>query len=137
MSVAAEHGRGSRDQSGRSHETQHPYRPLVALALAPAVGAAAPAHADELSPDDLLARYQPVLVLDRFERFAPATVEGFLADSDLQELGDDNVYHTVAMQPPGLPAGLTAPGPRARSCTRCGPTRLARSPGTRSAENEG
>jgi hypothetical protein len=73
----------------------------VAAALAAAATVAAPASA-ELSPDELLARYQPVTVLDTFERFAPTTVDGFVAGSDLQQLRDDR-FQSVEMPPPGLP----------------------------------
>ena len=49
-------------------------------ALAVVAAAAAPAaRADGLSPDELLQQYQPVTLLDRFERFQPTRVDEFLA----------------------------------------------------------
>jgi len=56
---------------------------LAALALGLAAGGA-PAQAPALGT--LLARHLPILVLHPAERFAPTTVDGFLADSDLQRL---------------------------------------------------
>jgi hypothetical protein len=76
---------------------------LAAVLLSLGAAAAAPARAAELSPDELLARYQPVTVLDAFERFAPTTVDGFVAGSDLQQLGADGSYEAVELPPPGLP----------------------------------
>jgi hypothetical protein len=75
---------------------------VVALVVA-AAALAAPAWADELSPNELLARYQPITVLDRTEAFQPTSVDDFLADADLQLPGADGVYHTVDVPPPGLP----------------------------------
>ena len=74
---------------------------LAALAVL-AVGSAAPAYADELSPDQLLAQYQPVAVLDATEAFAPTSVEDFLADAELQRRGEDGLYHAAELPPPGL-----------------------------------
>jgi hypothetical protein len=78
---------------------------LAALAAVVAVVAfAAPAGADDqLSPAELLALYQPVTVLDRTEAFVPTSVEDFLADADLQRLGDDGQYHTMPAPRAGLP----------------------------------
>lgn len=42
------------------------------------------ARADGLSPDELLAAYQPVTVLDASELFAPTAVGDFLADATLE-----------------------------------------------------
>jgi hypothetical protein len=76
---------------------------LTALAaLAALVLFAAPAQAGDLSPDELLARYQPITVLDRTDAFAPTTVEDFLADADLQQLVGGS-FTTVDMPQPGLP----------------------------------
>ncbi len=75
---------------------------LALVVAAMAVVLAAPAHA-ELSPDELLAQYQPVTVLDVFEQFAPSSVEGFLADADLELRGSDGSYEPVAVPPAGLP----------------------------------
>ena len=73
-----------------------------AAVLAAAATVAAPASA-ELSPDELLGRYQPVTVLDAFERFAPTTVDGFVAGSGLQQLGAGGLFEPVEMPHPGLP----------------------------------
>jgi hypothetical protein len=75
---------------------------LAAVAAAVAASAA-PAQVSELSPTELLARYQPVTVLDATERFGPTEVEDFLADASLQRLGEDGVFHAVDMPPAGLP----------------------------------
>jgi Vacuolar protein sorting-associated protein 62 len=55
---------------------------LVALALVPSAGGA-----DSARPPYavLLARHVPILVLHPAEQFAPVPVDGFLADSDLQQ----------------------------------------------------
>ena len=103
-------------------------------ALAAALALAAPATASELSPDELLARYQPVTVLDRFEAFAPVAIDGFLADSALEERQPDGTYAATDWTPddrPGLPvrdpSGCTsAPGApclrlNQRTCTPAGP----------------
>jgi hypothetical protein len=79
-------------------------RLTVLAALAALVAAfAAPAQAEELSPDELLASFQPVTVLDASEAFRPTSVDDFLADADLQLRGDDGLYHAAEMPPPGLP----------------------------------
>ena len=53
-------------------------RTFVAAAVtALAATFSSPALAAGNSPEDLLAQYQPVTVLDRFERFAPTTVDAF------------------------------------------------------------
>lgn len=76
----------------------------AAVAVLAFVGAAAaPARAEGLSPDDLLARYQPVTVLDALERFAPTSVDGFVSGSDVLRLGDDGVYRAAEASPAGLP----------------------------------
>jgi hypothetical protein len=89
----------------------------VAAAFAITAAAATPARADELSPDELLARYQPVLILDRFERFAPVSVDGFLAGSDLKQLNTGGTYDTVDIPPPGLPVHGDGWRLDHRSCT--------------------
>ena len=76
---------------------------FLAVLAALVAAFAAPARADELSPDELLARYQPVTVLDRSETFAPTSVEDFLDDAALQLLGADGLYHATDVPPPGLP----------------------------------
>jgi len=72
--------------------------PLVALALS--AGAAAHPSATP-TPATLLARHVPILVLHPAEQIGPTSVEGFLADSDLQRRA------TAGWEPtPGpLPAG--------------------------------
>ena len=76
---------------------------LAALAAALAGALAPTARAEELAPDELLARYQPILALDAFERFAPTTVDEFIAASDVTRLGEDGLYHPVDPAPAGLP----------------------------------
>ena len=75
---------------------------LAAALLSLGAAAAAPAQAGELSPDELLARYQPITVFDASERFAPTSVDGFVVGSDLQLAGAGG-YATVEVPPPGLP----------------------------------
>ena len=58
--------------------------PIVALAAVLASVGAGTARAGDDSPDELLGRYQPVLVLDRTERFAPTPVDAFIDSSDLE-----------------------------------------------------
>ena len=60
------------------------------------------AWAEGNAPDDLLARFQPVLVLDQTERFAPVPVELFIAEAGLEQF-DGSVFVTEEMPPPGLP----------------------------------
>jgi Vacuolar protein sorting-associated protein 62 len=55
---------------------------LVALALVPSAGGAGAARPPYAV---LLARHVPILVLHPAEQFAPVRVDGFLADSDLQQ----------------------------------------------------
>lgn len=62
---------------------------LAALAMAGAGSAAAP------SPETLLARHLPVVVLHPAERFQPVPVDGFLADSDVQRRQPDGTWATV------------------------------------------
>jgi hypothetical protein len=76
---------------------------VIAALVAAAAAFAAPASADELSPDELLARYQPVTVFDRTEAFQPTSVEDFLDDADLQLLGADGLFHAADVPAPGLP----------------------------------
>lgn len=80
-------------------------RPICIAVLAAAIAAAlaAPAHAGKPSPSELLARYQPVTVLDRTEAFAPSSVEEFLADADLERRREDGSYDVVAGSPRWLP----------------------------------
>ena len=76
---------------------------LAAFAVCVAAAIAAPARAGELSPEQLLARHQPILALDAFERFAPTTVDEFIGASDLARRGDDGLYHLIDPGPAGLP----------------------------------
>jgi len=52
---------------------------IASIALAAGRGTAAPAT----TPDQLVHRYEPVLVLHPDERFKPESVDGYLSDSDL------------------------------------------------------
>jgi hypothetical protein len=72
---------------------------LAALAMAGAGSAAGP------SPQTLLARHLPLVVLHPAERFQPVPVDGFLADSDIQQRQADGTWTVV---PGPLP---TAGGP--------------------------
>jgi hypothetical protein len=76
---------------------------VMALAAAIAAALAGSAQAHGRSPAELLARYQPVVVLDRTEAFAPSSVEGFLADADLERKGPAGSYVPVASSPSWLP----------------------------------
>ena len=75
----------------------------LVLAAALALAAAATAAADDLSPEALLARYQPVTVLDQGELFAPTSVDDFLADASLLRKADDDGYAPGEMPAAGLP----------------------------------
>jgi hypothetical protein len=68
---------------------------VAALLTAGAGTAAAP------SPQALLARYAPLIVLHPAERFQPVPVDGFLADSDVQARQADGTWATVAGPLPG------------------------------------
>ena len=80
-------------------------RILVAAAVAAvaATFSAPAARADDNGTDELLARYQPVLVLDRFERFAPTTVDGFVAGSSLLQRGSGGAFEPADLPEAGLP----------------------------------
>jgi len=73
---------------------------LTAVVLAGVTAGSAAAGKD--SPDELLARYQPVLVLDQTEHFAPIGVEAFLTEAGLERLGDSG-YEAAEMPKHGLP----------------------------------
>jgi Vacuolar protein sorting-associated protein 62 len=64
---------------------------LSAVLLLPAGAAAAPAP----SPATLLAQHAPVVVLHPLERLMPVPVDGFLADSDLQQQMPDGTWVNV------------------------------------------
>jgi hypothetical protein len=75
----------------------------VLMVLAGTVAVAGSAAADDgLSPDDLLALYQPVTVLDATEAFAPTSVEDFLDDADLLRATDSG-FAPAESTPAGLP----------------------------------
>ena len=79
-------------------------RLAVLAALVALVGVfAVPAQAEELSPEQLLSQYQPVTQFDATEAFVPTSVDDFLADADLQQLGDVGLYHAVDLPSAGLP----------------------------------
>jgi hypothetical protein len=96
-------GKGERDLRIQQEDVMKARLTLVATLVVAAAALAAPAWADGLSPDELLARYQPITVLDRTEAFQPTSVEDFLADADLELLGADGAYHSTDVPPPGLP----------------------------------
>ena len=94
----------------------------LALGVGLAVIAASPAAAEDLSPDALLARYQPVAVLSQGELFDPTSVDDFLVDATLTLRAADGSFQPAEMPEPGLPvhgdgwrldrcSGLS-PGPR-------------------------
>jgi hypothetical protein len=70
---------------------------LVAVAAASAalVGSASAAP----TPAALLARYDPLIQLDPLESFAPTTVEPFIADSQLEQLGSSGTWSVVDAHP--------------------------------------
>ena len=76
---------------------------VLAVTAAVAAIAASPAAADELSPDELLSRYQPVTVLGQGELFAPTSVDDFLADATLEREADDGSFQPVEMPSAGVP----------------------------------
>lgn len=84
---------------------------LAALALAGAGSAAAP------SPQTLLARHVPLVVLHPAERFQPVPVDGFVADSNFEQRQPDGSWAPMPFVPtPGAPWRLNQ-----RSCaTRAG-----------------
>lgn len=73
------------------------------LAAAAALAAVAAPGALAASPDELLARHQPVTVLDASERFAPTAVDGFVAGSSLQQLDATGAIVPAESLPAGLP----------------------------------
>ena len=78
---------------------------VTTLLLIAAIGAiaAGSARADGPSPDELLAEYQPVTVLDASELFAPTAIDDFLADATLTLRAGDGTYQPAEMPEPGLP----------------------------------
>ena len=75
----------------------------LALGVGLAVIAASPAAAEDLSPDALLARYQPVTVLSQGELFDPTSVDDFLVDATLTLRAADGSFQPAEMPEPGLP----------------------------------
>jgi hypothetical protein len=69
-----------------------------------AVALVVPSAAADTSPQRLLARYAPVLVLHPQERVAPVPVDGFLSDSDLLARAPDGSWQPLA--------GMLAAAPR-------------------------
>ncbi len=78
---------------------------VLALALAGVAAQAAPAHA--ATSRQLLAKYQPVTMLDPLEQFAPTTVDSFVADSALRLETAPGVWSVVQTDP----TLATLPGP--------------------------
>ena len=71
---------------------------LAALATAGSAGTAAP------TPQALLARHAPVVVLHPAERFQPVRVDGFLADSNFEQRQLDGTWAPMPFVPnPGAP----------------------------------
>ena len=60
----------------------------------------------------LLAMYEPVMHFDPLEKFRPASVQSFIADSDLERLTAPNTWSLVdsAPEPGDLPAAGTGTG---------------------------
>ena len=71
--------------------------------LAILAAGAAPAAAEDLSPQALLEQYQPVTVLSQGELFAPTSVEDFLVDASLQLRSEHGSFMSAEMPPAGLP----------------------------------
>jgi hypothetical protein len=78
---------------------------IAALALGAALAAvaAAPVAAEELSPEALLERFQPVVVLSQGELFAPTSVDDFLADATLERRDADGSFEAAELPLAGLP----------------------------------
>ena len=76
---------------------------LAGAALAAGLVLAAPAAHAALSPAQLLARYQPVIVLHPDEPFRPVPVTGFLTDSALETRAADGTWTPVDPPPATLP----------------------------------
>jgi hypothetical protein len=91
---------------------------LLAAAAATVAGADV-ARADASSPAELLARYQPVTFLDSREAFAPAPVESFLHQAELQALQPDGTYAAVATSPDA--AALPKHDPEGCTSTKAAP----------------
>jgi hypothetical protein len=86
------------------------FRHAVALAIAGLAFATATGTSQAATPAPrLLAMYQPVLHFDPLEKFRPASVQSFIADSDLERLTAPNTWSVVDSMPePGdLPGAGT------------------------------
>ena len=84
------------------------HRGAVVVSAALAVLFYAPAVAGAESTDrQLLEQYQPVLQLDPAEQFRPASVQSFVADSDLEQFGGGS---WTLVDPDPEPGELPAPG---------------------------
>jgi hypothetical protein len=85
-------------------------RAVVALAMTAGCLAALSGPAEAATSSKLLARYQPVTMLDPLEQFAPTTVDSFVADSTLQVQTAPGVWSLVNANPSlaDLPVGGTA-----------------------------
>jgi hypothetical protein len=83
-----------------------------------------------LTPAQLLARYEPVVVLHPEERFAPVAVEGFLADARLDERTPEGAWSPAASQRP-LPSTNAC---TSRPCWRLDHTGCGVAPGVASVE---
>ncbi|MDX6548693.1 MAG: hypothetical protein QOG33_2243 [Gaiellales bacterium] len=85
-------------------------RSAIALAMAAGCLAAMAGPAEAATSSQLLARYQPVTMLDPLEQFAPTTVNSFVGDSTLQVQTAPGVWSVVDANPSvtDLPVGGTA-----------------------------
>ena len=83
---------------------------LVSAAVAALAALQSAAYASASSSRELLARYQPVTVLDPVESFVPTTVGSFVADANLETQTAPNTWETVDAHPSAthLPADPTA-----------------------------
>jgi hypothetical protein len=89
---------------------QRLFRRAVAFVVVGVVFAAAAGASEAATPlPRLLAMYQPVTHFDPLEKFRPASVQSFIADSDLERLTSPNTWSVVNSSPePGdLPAAGT------------------------------
>jgi hypothetical protein len=76
-------------------------RLLCLLAMYVAAGVVLSAAAAEAggATSPLLARFEPVVQLDPLESFAPTSVESFIGDSQLEQLGSDGTWTVVDAHP--------------------------------------
>ena len=83
------------------------HRGAVVVSAALAVLFYAPVAGAEITDRELLEQYQPVLQLDPAEQFRPASIQSFVADSDLEQFGGGSWTLVDADPEPGE---LPAPG---------------------------